>query len=126
MNVPATTTISLQSMPSPQPDDIARGMMALTSGAIMDGVTMVLLPGREIGDAFRLGLQARMKHLDSRLAHRDREQARSIVAQTLASFPSMRAGPDEAKFVISAYLAVLDDLPPWALAEAAREPGLKS
>ena len=59
--------------------------------------------------------------LDRSLEHRDNRELARIVTEMLASYPSARAGADEARMVIAAYVSALSDLPPWSVGEAAKQ-----
>jgi hypothetical protein len=49
---------------------------------------------------------------------RDAEKTASVISQMLAGFPSLRRDVTEAKMMVSAYLSVLADVPPWAVEKA--------
>lgn len=121
MNVVATSTKQSISMPRIASPDLARGMAALLSGSHQDGTATVLSPGKEISPAFRRALESRRGALAASVNHRDRSEVAAVVARLLAGFPSARVADGEAKFVIAAYVSALDDMPPWAVKEAAEQ-----
>lgn len=66
----------------------------------------------------RQALGHRLRQLSDVLDRRGRKQLAVIVAELLQAYPR-RIEEGEARSTIAAYVKVLDDLPPWAVAEAA-------
>lgn len=118
-NLTAVNTKS-PDLPPPQTPAQRRVIAALTSGATTDGGVMTLLPGKDISPAERHGMQARLSTLRQCLDQRDRKATEAIVAAFLTSYGSSRGSETDAKIVVGTYASVLADIPPWAVAEAAR------
>lgn len=100
------------------------GMVRMTqwalSGAQTHGAITVLLPGKEIAPGERQKAEARLSTLRRSLDHRDNQELAKAVARLMASYASSRGSDDEARATVTAYVAVLADLPPWAVSEAAQ------
>lgn len=90
------------------------------SGATRSGGVLKLLPGKVLDDSERRAMQGRLSTLRRSLEHRDRAQARTTLVAFLASYGSNRGSEADAEMQIASYLAVMGDMPPWAIAEAAR------
>lgn len=118
-NITAVSTKS-PDLPPPQTPAQRRGLASLMSGATTDGGVMVLLPGKEIRPEDRRGMEARLSTLRQCLDQRDRKATEAIVAAFLTSYGSSRGTETDAKIVVGTYASVLADIPPWAVAEAAR------
>lgn len=116
------TAISTRSpdLPPVQTPAQRRVVAALTSGATTDGGVMTLLPGKEISPDERRGMEARLLTLRQCLDQRDRRATEAIIAAFLTSYGSSRGSETDAKIVVGTYASVLADIPPWAVAEAAR------
>jgi hypothetical protein len=65
-------------------------------------------------------MEARLLTLRRSLDHRDRAASRATLTAFLVSYGSVRGNETDAETMLSAYLAVLADMPPWAIAEAAK------
>lgn len=117
----ATIDTRLPSAPAPIHPGLLRSLDILLSGASREGDRLSLLPGKSLAPAERNGLEARAVVLDRSLEHRDNREIARIVTEMLASYPSARAGADEARMVIAAYVSNLSDLPPWSVGEAAKQ-----
>ena len=118
-NLTAVSTSS-PNLPPPQTSAQRRALSALISGATTDGGVMTLLPGKEIAPAERRGMEARLSTLRQCLDQRDRKATEAIIAAFLASYGSTRGNDQEMRLVIGTFASVLVDIPPWAVAEAAR------
>lgn len=118
-NLTAVNTKS-PDLPPPQTPAQRRALAALASGATTDGGVMTLLPGKEIRPEERRGMEARLSTLRQCLDQRDRKATEAIVAAFLTSYGSSRGSETDAKIVVGTYASVLADIPPWAVAEAAR------
>lgn len=66
-------------------------------------------------------MQARLSNLSRSIDYRDNREIGRVIAQMLATFPSARAGSDDARMVIAAYVEMLSDLPPWSVIDACRQ-----
>ena len=92
----------------------------MLSGATQNGGALELLPGKVLDESDRRAMQGRLLTLRRNLDHRDRSQARTTLVAFLASYGSNRGSESDAEMQIASYLAVMGDIPPWAIAEAAR------
>ena len=110
---PTSPTIPVRADPS-----ITRVLNWALSGADTHGAITVLLPGKELDPGERRQIEARLSTLSRSLAHRDNQEIAKAVAKLMASYSSARGSPDEARSSVAAYVAVLADLPPWAVSEA--------
>lgn len=116
----AKVTTTGSPLPPPQTPEQRRRIAALTSGATIEAGRMVLLPGKEIAPDERRGMEVRLSTLRSSLDQRDRKATEAIVAAFLASYGSTRGNDSEMRLVVGTFASVLSDIPPWAVAEAAR------
>lgn len=64
-------------------------------------------------------MQGRLSTLRRSLDHRDRAASKATLMAFLASYGSSRGSEAEAEMTLNAYLVVMSDMPPWAVAEAA-------
>ena len=116
----AKVTTTGTPLPPAQTREQFRQIAALTSGATREGGKMVLLPGKSISPEDRRDMQARLSTLRSSLGQRDRRATEAIIAAFLAGYGSSRGNDAEARLVVGSFASVLADIPPWAVAEAAR------
>lgn len=65
-------------------------------------------------------MAARLSTLRSCLDQRDRRATEAIIAAFLAGYGSSRGNDAEARLVVGSFASVLAEIPPWAVAEAAR------
>jgi len=105
-------------MPAYPPPALTRLVMATLSGAETHGAITVLLPGKELDAGERSQIEGRLSTLRRSLAHRDNQPIAKALAKLMASYSSARGSDDDARSTIAAYVAVLGDLPPWAVEEA--------
>jgi hypothetical protein len=108
------------SMPPRLDPSMNRTLDTMLSGSSRAGGILELLPGKELDDSERRVMEARLSTLRRSLAHRDRAASRTTLATFLASYGSVRGNESEAEMMLNAYLAVLADMPPWVVAEAAK------
>lgn len=120
MSTRLATIPDLPLTPQPASRMLLRTLDVVLSGATEQGGRLALLPGKELRPDEELALRARSSTLARSLAHRDAGELARIIAGLFAAFPSGKATPDEARTTMGAYVAVLGDLPPWAVAEAAK------
>ncbi len=105
-------------MPTRADPVLVRLVQTTLSGADMSGTVPVLLAGKELEDSERRQIEGRFSTLNRYLQARDSQEIAKAVAKLLASYSSMRGSKDEARETVGAYVAVLSDLPPWAVSEA--------
>lgn len=108
------------SMPPRTDPGMRRLLDVMLSGASQSGGALELLPGKELDDSERREMQVRSSTLRRSLDHRDRASAKSTLAAFLVSYGSVRGSEADAEIMLGAYLSVLGDIPPWAVAEAAK------
>lgn len=116
----AKVTTTGTPLPAVQTPEQRRKIAAMTSGATMEGGRMVLLPGKSLSAEDRRDMAARLSTLRSCLDQRDRRATEAIIAAFLAGYGSSRGNDAEARLVVGSFASVLAEIPPWAVAEAAR------
>ncbi len=65
-------------------------------------------------------VEGRLSTLSRSLDARDRPATAEAITRMLAGFPSARQAGDDARVVLAAYVTLVDEFPPWAVAEACR------
>lgn len=74
---------------------------------------------RLLTDDERERIERRIAEIEASLAVRDTRRVERSVAAMMLSIPSGRANGDEARAIVSAYVATLADMPPWVVERAA-------
>lgn len=67
----------------------------------------------------RQRIENRIAEIEASLAQRNARSVERSIAAMMLSIPSGRASGDEARAIVSAYVATLGDMPPWAVERAA-------
>lgn len=113
-----TTTTEIR-LPAPMTPDLHQAIRTARNGAGQDQRGRLLVaPDRMPTTAIGAALQSRYRLIAGALDQRDRRQIGQAVVDMLATF-QRRSTDDEARVVAAAYVAVLSDLPPWAVMQAA-------
>lgn len=115
-----TRTPLTEWMPTSPHPALTRHLDVLLSGAVMNGAETLLLPGKELDQGVRRAAEARLSILSRSLDVRDRAKVTAAISTMLAGFPSNRQTGEEARAVLTAYVTLLDEFPPWLVSEACR------